>query len=91
MQTPDGECALLECLRVWGDAGVRIGFRGGQYQISSEPPFGLLLFCALLLALCEAVPEAQIAFPRFEVASCLRDDGERLTRLTLQRGDSQRP
>src|SRR5687768_3898582 len=74
MQTPECECALLECLRVWGDACIRIRFRGGKRQ---DLRVGTFFRCE------RTVPKAQIAFPRFEVPSCLRDDGERLTRITL--------
>src|SRR5688572_18926336 len=78
MQTPKCERAFFECLRVRRDAGVGIGFRRGYREDLHIGNFSFCLFCTLypwcllcLFVVKCAVPETQVAFPRFEVASCL--------------------
>src|ERR1041385_1508922 len=63
------------------DAGVRICFRRGQDEDLAGGRF---------FSVERAVPEVQIAFPWFEVARSLRDDGERLTALALQSRNGKR-
>jgi len=85
VQTPERERALFERLRVRRDARVRIGFRRRQRKDLRRRRFFPAFFYTE-----GAVPETQIIFPRFEVTSCLRDDGERFSGVVLQRSEGQR-
>src|SRR5262249_59863624 len=69
-----GEPPPLEGLRVRRSAGVRIAFRGGQHRN---------FLTALIDAPQCAIPEANVAFPIFEIALRRKHQSEPLSAFAL--------